>query len=78
MEELKYLWILFTSEVRVEHEADRWICAASAVMQTLYQHVVVKKKKKSAERESKAVNLLVGPHSHLSWVVTKQKDDGYK
>ncbi|XP_077441792.1 uncharacterized protein LOC144063805 [Vanacampus margaritifer] len=43
VEEFKYLGVLFTSEARLEREIDRRIGAASAVMQTLYRSVVVKK-----------------------------------
>ena len=42
MEEFKYLRILFTSDGRIEQKSDRQIGAA--VMQTLYQSVVVKRK----------------------------------
>ncbi|KAK3548141.1 hypothetical protein QTP70_004858 [Hemibagrus guttatus] len=43
VEEFKYLWVLFTSEGRMDHEIDRWIGAAAAVMQSMYRSVVVKK-----------------------------------
>ena len=43
MEEFKYLGVLFTSEGRMEHEIDRPIGAAAAVMQSLYQSVMVKR-----------------------------------
>ncbi|TWW68211.1 hypothetical protein D4764_19G0000090 [Takifugu flavidus] len=43
VEEFKYLGVLFTSEGRMEQEIDRRIGAASAVMQTLHQSVVVKR-----------------------------------
>ncbi|KAK3510452.1 hypothetical protein QTP70_006835 [Hemibagrus guttatus] len=43
VEEFKYLGVLFTSEGRMDHEVDRWIGAAAAVMQSMYQSVVVKK-----------------------------------
>lgn len=39
----KVIVILFTSEGKMEHEIDRWIGAASAVMQALYKTVMVKK-----------------------------------
>ncbi len=41
--EFKYLRVLFTSEGKMEHEMDRWIGAASAVMQALYRTIVVKR-----------------------------------
>ncbi|TWW77636.1 R2 Retrovirus-related Pol polyprotein from type I retrotransposable element [Takifugu flavidus] len=43
VEEFKYLGVLFTSEGRMEREIDRRIGAASAVMRTLHQSVVVKR-----------------------------------
>ena len=43
VEEFKYLWVLFTSEGRMEHEIDGRICAASAVLRALHRPVVVKK-----------------------------------
>ncbi|TWW75358.1 hypothetical protein D4764_13G0000200 [Takifugu flavidus] len=43
VEEFKYLGVLFTSEGRMEQEIDRRIGAASAVMLTLHQSVVVKR-----------------------------------
>lgn len=39
-----YVRVLFTSEGRVEQEIDRQTCAAPAVIQMLYQCVVVKTK----------------------------------
>ena len=42
-EEFKYLGVVFTSEGKIEREIDRWIGAASAVIQALHQSVVVKK-----------------------------------
>ncbi|KAK7925725.1 hypothetical protein WMY93_008035 [Mugilogobius chulae] len=39
----EYLGVLFTSEGRMEREIDRRIGTASAVMQSLYRTVVVKK-----------------------------------
>lgn len=43
VEGFKYLWVLFTRDGRGEREIDRQIGAASAVMRTLYQSVVVKR-----------------------------------
>ncbi|KAI3369679.1 hypothetical protein L3Q82_024522 [Scortum barcoo] len=43
VEEFKYLGVLFTSEGKMEREIDRRIGAASAVMRSVYQIVVVKK-----------------------------------
>ncbi|KAK3506039.1 hypothetical protein QTP70_003193, partial [Hemibagrus guttatus] len=41
--QVKDLWVLFTSEGRMDHEIDRWIGAAAAVMRSMYRSVVVKK-----------------------------------
>ena len=43
VEEFKYLRVLLMSEGKMEQEIDRWIGAASAVMWTLSQSVVVKR-----------------------------------
>ncbi|KAK3528006.1 hypothetical protein QTP86_013119 [Hemibagrus guttatus] len=43
VEEFKYLGVLFTSEGRMDHEIDRRIGAAAAVMRSMYRSVVVKK-----------------------------------
>ncbi|KAK3530905.1 hypothetical protein QTP70_005451 [Hemibagrus guttatus] len=43
VEEFKYLWVLFTSEGRMDREIDRWIGAAAAVIRSMYRSVVVKK-----------------------------------
>ena len=43
VEEFKYLGVLFTSEGKMEREIDRRIGAASAVMRTLRQSIVVKR-----------------------------------
>ena len=43
VQEFKYLGVLFMSKGKMEHEVDRWIGAASAVMWALYWTVVVKK-----------------------------------
>ncbi|KAI3351691.1 hypothetical protein L3Q82_020526, partial [Scortum barcoo] len=43
VEEFKYLWVLFMSEGKMQREIDRQIGAASAVMRSVYQTVVVKK-----------------------------------
>lgn len=41
--EFKYPGVLVTSEDKMERETHRKICAASAVMQALYETVVLKK-----------------------------------
>ncbi|XP_042278775.1 uncharacterized protein LOC121904981 isoform X2 [Thunnus maccoyii] len=43
VKEFKYLWVLFMREGKIEHEDDRQISAASALMQALYFAIVVKK-----------------------------------
>ena len=43
VEEFKYLWVLFTSEGRMERIIDRWIGAAATVMLSLYWSVTVTK-----------------------------------
>ena len=43
VEVFKYLGVLFMSEGRMDHEINRRICAAAAVMQSLHWSVVVKK-----------------------------------
>jgi len=40
---VKYLRVLFTSNVKMEREMDRRMGAASAVMQVLYRSLVVKR-----------------------------------
>lgn len=41
VKKFKYLGVLFTSKGRMDHEFDRWFSAASAVLEMLYQTVVV-------------------------------------
>ena len=43
VEEFKYFWVLFMSDGRREREIDRRIGAASAVVQTFYRSVVVRR-----------------------------------
>lgn len=38
----RYLWVLFTSEGKVEWESDMWMEVVSTVMPSLYQSVVVR------------------------------------
>ncbi|KAK3564367.1 hypothetical protein QTP86_017329 [Hemibagrus guttatus] len=61
VEEFKYLGVLFTSEGRMDHEIDRRIGAAAAVMQSMYRSVVVKKelsRKRSSRFTSQSTFLL--------------------
>ena len=74
VEEFKYLGVLFTSEGRMEREIDRRIGAASAVMQSLYRTVVVKKElsrkaKLSIYRSIYVPTLTCG---HEIWVMTER------
>lgn len=69
-----YVRVLFTSEGRVEQEIDRQICAAPAVIQMLYQCVVVKTKlgvkvKLSVYRSFYICTLTYG---HVPLLVTKR------
>lgn len=49
VEGFKYLGVLFASEGKIEHEIDRWLKAASAVMQSMYRPSMLNK-----ERSQKA------------------------
>lgn len=51
VEELKYLGVLLTSEVKIERKIDRRISVSSAVMQSMYRSVVLKKDLKSRHCE---------------------------
>ena len=46
VKEFKYLWVMFTSEGKMEREMDRRVCVASAVMWRLC-HTFVEKKELS-------------------------------
>ncbi|KAK3510218.1 hypothetical protein QTP70_030444, partial [Hemibagrus guttatus] len=74
VEEFKYLGVLFTSEGRMDREIDRRICAAAAVMQSMYRSVVVKKElsrkaKLSIYQSIYAPTLTYG---HELWVMTER------
>ncbi|KAK3526001.1 hypothetical protein QTP70_011802 [Hemibagrus guttatus] len=74
VEEFKYLGVLFTSEGRMDHEIDRRIGAAAAVMRSMYRSVVVKKElsrkaKLSIYQSIYAPTLTYG---HELWVMTKR------
>ena len=74
VEEFTYLWVLFTSEGKMERKIDRRIGAASAVMRTLkWSHVVKRelsqKAKLSIYRSVYDPTLTCG---HELWVVTKR------
>lgn len=64
VEEIKCLGV-FPSEEKIEPENDRWIGAASAVMQSLYRSVVVKNevsRKPKGEALDLPVELRFYPH----------------
>ncbi|KAK3565584.1 hypothetical protein QTP86_012898 [Hemibagrus guttatus] len=74
VEEFKYLWVLFTSEGRMDREIDRRIGAAAAVMRSMYRSVVVKKElsrkaKLSIYQSIYAPTLTYG---HELWVMTER------
>ena len=72
VEELKYLRVLFTSEGQMEQEIDRWIGAASALMQAL---PVVVKKELSQKAKLSIYRLIYVPtltYGHELWVVTER------
>ncbi|KAK7884420.1 hypothetical protein WMY93_027543 [Mugilogobius chulae] len=74
VEEFKYLGVLFTSEGKMEHEIDRWIGAASAVMQSLYQTVVVKKELSQKAKLSiyRSIYVPTLTYGHELWVMTER------
>ncbi|KAK3528654.1 hypothetical protein QTP70_007199 [Hemibagrus guttatus] len=61
VEEFKYLEVLFTSEGRMDPEIDRRISASTAVMQTMYRSIVVKKE---LSRKAK-LSIYQSTYSHL-------------
>ncbi|KAK3531015.1 hypothetical protein QTP70_007862 [Hemibagrus guttatus] len=63
VEKFKYLGVLFTSEGRMDHEIDRRIGAAAAVMRSTYWSVVVKKELSRKAKLDLPVNL--HSYSHL-------------
>ncbi|KAK3538840.1 hypothetical protein QTP86_015967 [Hemibagrus guttatus] len=74
VEEFKYLGVLFTSEGMMDHEIDRRIGAAAAVMRSMYRSVVVKKElsrkaKLSIYQSIYAPTLTYG---HELWVMTER------
>ncbi|KAK3543058.1 hypothetical protein QTP70_010549 [Hemibagrus guttatus] len=71
VEEFEYLWVLFTSEGRMDNEIDRRIGAVAAVMQSMYWSVVVKKElSQKANYQSIYVPTLT--YAHELWVMTKR------
>ncbi|TWW62404.1 hypothetical protein D4764_04G0010510 [Takifugu flavidus] len=74
VEEFKYLGVLFTSEGRMEQEIDRRIGAASAVMQTLHQSVVVKRELSQKAKFSIYWSIFVPTltYGHELWVMMER------
>ncbi|KAK7881170.1 hypothetical protein WMY93_029579 [Mugilogobius chulae] len=72
--EFKYLGVLFTSEGRMEREIDRRIDAASAVMQSLYRTVVVKKELSRKAKLSiyRSIYVPTLTYGHELWVMTER------
>uniref|UniRef100_A0AAV2JL93 ribonuclease H n=1 Tax=Knipowitschia caucasica TaxID=637954 RepID=A0AAV2JL93_KNICA len=74
VEEFKYLGVLFTSEGRMEHEIDRRIGAACAVMRSLYRTVVVKRELSRKAKLSIYRSIFVPSltYGHELWVMTER------
>ncbi|KAK3538143.1 hypothetical protein QTP70_032395 [Hemibagrus guttatus] len=74
VEEFKYLGVLFTSEGRMDHEIDRRIGAAAAVMRSMYRSVVVKKELSRKAKLSIYQSIYVPTltYGHELWVMTKR------
>ncbi|KAK3566414.1 hypothetical protein QTP86_032266 [Hemibagrus guttatus] len=74
VEEFKYLGVLFTSEGRMDHEIDRRIGAAAAVMRSMYRPVVVKKKLSRKAKLSIYQSIYVPTltYGHELWVMTER------
>ncbi|KAK0135127.1 hypothetical protein N1851_029060 [Merluccius polli] len=73
VKEFQYLGVLFTSEGKMEHEMDRRIGAASAVMWVLYQNVV----KTEMSRKAKVLIYQLSyiptlTYGHELWIVTER------
>lgn len=67
MEEVIYLWALFTSEGRMEKESNRWNSVVPARMQTLNHSVLVKRKLSQ--------NGHTFTHGQELWVTTESMTD---
>ncbi|KAK0137077.1 hypothetical protein N1851_026739 [Merluccius polli] len=74
VKEFKYLWILFTSEGKMEREMDRRIGAASAVMRAMYRTVVMKRElsRKSKLSIYQSIYVPTLTYCHELWVVTER------
>ncbi|KAK3541564.1 hypothetical protein QTP86_031079, partial [Hemibagrus guttatus] len=77
VEEFKYLGVLFTSEGRMDREIDRWIGAATAVMRSMYQSVVVKKELSWKAKLSiyQSIYIPTLTYGHELWVMTERGGD---
>ena len=65
---------MFKREGKIEREIDRWIKAASAVMQTLKRCVVVKRELSQKAKLSiyRSVYIPTLTYGHELWVVTER------
>uniref|UniRef100_A0A8C6KZ86 Reverse transcriptase domain-containing protein n=1 Tax=Nothobranchius furzeri TaxID=105023 RepID=A0A8C6KZ86_NOTFU len=75
VEEFKYLWVLFTSEGKLDqYEINRRIGAASAVMWALYQSVVVNRELSQKAKLSiyRSIYVPTLTYGHELWVVTER------
>ncbi|KAK3509359.1 hypothetical protein QTP70_030004 [Hemibagrus guttatus] len=74
VEEFKYLGVLFMSEGRMDHEIDRRIGAAAAVMRSMYRSVVVKKELSRKAKLSIYQSIYVPTltYGHELWVMTER------
>ncbi|KAK3566846.1 hypothetical protein QTP86_004550 [Hemibagrus guttatus] len=75
VEEFKYLGVLFTSEGRMgDHEIDRRIGAAAAVMRPMYRSVVVKKELSRKAKLSiyQSIHVPTLTYGHELWVMTEK------
>lgn len=74
MVDFKYLGFLFMSDGRLEREIDRWIGAASALMQILYQSIVVKRKLSRKPKLSihRSIYVPTLTYGHELWVVNEK------
>ncbi|KAK3571553.1 hypothetical protein QTP86_013185 [Hemibagrus guttatus] len=75
VEEFKYLWVLFMSEGRMDHEIDRRIGAAVyAVMRSMYRSVVVKKElsRKAKLLIYQSIYVPTLTYGHELWVMTER------
>ncbi|KAK3510855.1 hypothetical protein QTP70_022797 [Hemibagrus guttatus] len=72
VEEFKYLGVLFMSEGRMDHEIDRRIGAAAAVMRSMYQSVVVKRELSQKAKLSiyQSIYHPTLTYGHEVWVMT--------